>query len=266
MCRPLPTRPSHFVTGVLQPLRALTESNSVKAVQRPAQLRLVEVMPWTRQRVRACSLLGAACCLKHALCLVELVKVNKIAMCRGMQAQAAELLLCFLNPGCMIIYLSMTSSHKCCLALPSAPTRRSWPHLSASGLLNAAAKPQGLISHWDCPCVAAAHRQDLCVHPHLITAAHQQDLVVHPHPRLQAVVEGVSTQYAAMAAELLDTLRKTESSLARLRRNRPAEGAAADGSQLSDMDKISTQLFLDVQVRQSLICAAADSRPHCSIG
>eukprot|EP00891_Asterochloris_glomerata_P006879 jgi/Astpho2/6879/Aster-07878 len=103
--RPLPTRPSHFVTGVLQPLRALTESNSVKAVQRPAQLRLVE-----------------------------------------------------------------------------------------------------------------------------------------------AVVEGVSTQYAAMAAELLDTLRKTESSLARLRRNRPAEGAAADGSQLSDMDKISTQLFLDVQI------------------
>ena len=79
-------------------------------------------------------------------------------------------------------------------------------------------------------------------------------------------MEGVSTQYAAMAAELLDTLRKTESSLARLRRNRPAEGAAADGSQLSDMDKISTQLFLDVQVRQICLDAAAGGRPRCSVG
>ena len=79
-------------------------------------------------------------------------------------------------------------------------------------------------------------------------------------------MEGVSAQYAAMAAELLDTLRKTESSLARLRRNRPVEGAAADGSQLSDMDKISTQLFLDVQVRQSLIPVAADDSLQGSIG
>ncbi len=44
-------------------------------------------------------------------------------------------------------------------------------------------------------------------------------------------------------------VRKTEASLKRLKKGRAAEGAGADGSPaMSDTDKISMQLFLDVQV------------------
>lgn len=68
----------------------------------------------------------------------------------------------------------------------------------------------------------------------------------------QEVAEGVaatvSQQYAIMVSELLDMLQKTEQSLARVRRNKPADSAAAgDGSELSNIQKISLQLFLDVK-------------------
>lgn len=68
----------------------------------------------------------------------------------------------------------------------------------------------------------------------------------------QEVAEGVaatvSQQYASMVSELLDMLQKTEQSLARVRRNKPADSAAAgDGSELSNIQKISLQLFLDVK-------------------
>lgn len=47
-------------------------------------------------------------------------------------------------------------------------------------------------------------------------------------------------------------MRKTESSLKRLKKGRAAEGAQLEGAaaQVSDTDKISMQLFLDVQVRR----------------
>ena len=58
-----------------------------------------------------------------------------------------------------------------------------------------------------------------------------------------------------MVSELLDMLRKTEQSLARVRRNRPADAVtAADGSELSNIQKISLQLFLDVQVCSQCNC------------
>jgi Domain of unknown function (DUF3510) len=63
----------------------------------------------------------------------------------------------------------------------------------------------------------------------------------------QGTVDTVATRYASMAVRMLETLRKTESSLKRLKKNRAVE-PAADGSQLSDIDKISLQLFLDVEV------------------
>ena len=50
-----------------------------------------------------------------------------------------------------------------------------------------------------------------------------------------------------MSSELLETLRKTESSLKRIRQNRATDQAAGSGGP-SDIDKISLQLFLDVQV------------------
>eukprot|EP00884_Botryococcus_braunii_P005660 jgi/Botrbrau1/15095/Bobra.0255s0008.1 len=59
-------------------------------------------------------------------------------------------------------------------------------------------------------------------------------------------VDTVARRYASMAVRMLETLRKTESSLKRLKKNRTVE-PAADGSQLSDIDKISLQLFLDVE-------------------
>ena len=51
--------------------------------------------------------------------------------------------------------------------------------------------------------------------------------------------------FSTMAAQLLDTLQRTETSLKKLNRARKTEG---DGSQLSDLDKILAQLVLDVQV------------------
>ena len=66
---------------------------------------------------------------------------------------------------------------------------------------------------------------------------------------MQGVAATVSQQYASMVSELLDMLQKTEQSLARVRRNKPADSAAAgDGSELSNIQKISLQLFLDVKV------------------
>ena len=66
---------------------------------------------------------------------------------------------------------------------------------------------------------------------------------------LQGVASEVADRFRRMAAELLDTLRKTESSLKRIRQNRVTDSSAAGGP--SDIDKISLQLFLDVQVSTS---------------
>lgn len=75
---------------------------------------------------------------------------------------------------------------------------------------------------------------------HLLPSA-QQELSL-------GLISGVSQQYASMVSELLDMLRKTEQSLARVRKNRPADAVTAtDGSELSNIQKISLQLFLDVQ-------------------
>lgn len=49
----------------------------------------------------------------------------------------------------------------------------------------------------------------------------------------------------ALATDLLATVRKTESSLKRLKKTSAAEGEG--GAAMSDSDKIGLQLFLDVQ-------------------
>lgn len=68
------------------------------------------------------------------------------------------------------------------------------------------------------------------------------------------VVNDVNQRYSTLAEELLTTVKKTESSLKRLKKTRlgeaPGEGAAggaAAGPAMSDSDKIGLQLFLDVQ-------------------
>ena len=62
---------------------------------------------------------------------------------------------------------------------------------------------------------------------------------------MQGVFTSVAEAFSTMAAQLLDTLQRTETSLKKLNRARKTEG---DGSQLSDLDKILAQLVLDVQV------------------
>ncbi len=42
-CRPLPTRPSHYVGGVLQPLRAFLGTDAGKRLQPSAQQEVAEV-------------------------------------------------------------------------------------------------------------------------------------------------------------------------------------------------------------------------------
>ena len=43
MCRPLPTRPSHYASGVLQPLRAFLDTDAGKQLQPSAQEELAQV-------------------------------------------------------------------------------------------------------------------------------------------------------------------------------------------------------------------------------
>lgn len=65
------------------------------------------------------------------------------------------------------------------------------------------------------------------------------------------VINDVNQRYSTLAEELLTTVKKTESSLKRLKKTRPGEaageGGAAAGPAMSDSDKIGLQLFLDVQ-------------------
>ncbi|KAF6251962.1 hypothetical protein COO60DRAFT_1704498 [Scenedesmus sp. NREL 46B-D3] len=61
------------------------------------------------------------------------------------------------------------------------------------------------------------------------------------------VIHNVNVRYNALAEELLTTVKKTESSLKRLKKTRPGEEAAAGAAAMSDSDKICLQLYLDVQ-------------------
>lgn len=58
-----------------------------------------------------------------------------------------------------------------------------------------------------------------------------------------------------MVSELLDMLHKTEQSLARVRKNKAADvTAAAGGSEITNIQKISLQLLLDIKVDCCNIC------------
>ena len=59
-------------------------------------------------------------------------------------------------------------------------------------------------------------------------------------------------RYGAGAAELLDNLRRTESSLQRLKRSRAGDTGGPGANALSDVDKIGAQLALDVQANARL--------------
>lgn len=66
----------------------------------------------------------------------------------------------------------------------------------------------------------------------------------------RGVIDDVNQRYTSLAEELLTSVKKTESSLKRLKKTRPGEAAGeagAAGAAMSDSDKIGLQLFLDVQ-------------------
>lgn len=65
----------------------------------------------------------------------------------------------------------------------------------------------------------------------------------------QALVSRVCQQYSTMVSELIGMLHKTEQSLARVRKNKPADlSTAAGGTEVSNIQKISLQLLLDIKV------------------
>lgn len=66
---------------------------------------------------------------------------------------------------------------------------------------------------------------------------------------VEAVAASVTAKYEDMARELVSTVKKTESSLKRLkdRRGGAAGGAAGAGAEVSDTEKICKQLHLDAQ-------------------
>ncbi|KAK9821420.1 hypothetical protein WJX81_002272 [Elliptochloris bilobata] len=63
----------------------------------------------------------------------------------------------------------------------------------------------------------------------------------------QGVVAAVAGSFAAAAGDTLVTLRRTESSLRRLKKTRAGDGAAGEAAGLSDTDKVGRQLALDAQ-------------------
>ncbi len=68
---------------------------------------------------------------------------------------------------------------------------------------------------------------------------------------MQGVIAGVTQRFATQARDLLESLRKTESSLKRLKKSRAGDAASDGPGALSDADKVNVQLFLDAQVRLS---------------
>jgi len=76
----------------------------------------------------------------------------------------------------------------------------------------------------------------------------------------QGVAAAVAASFAAAAGDTLDTLRRTESSLRRLKKTRAAEGGAGDAGALSDVDKVGRQLLLDAQARPRLGSPARQRR------
>ncbi|BDA46634.1 Conserved oligomeric Golgi complex subunit 2 [Coccomyxa sp. Obi] len=63
----------------------------------------------------------------------------------------------------------------------------------------------------------------------------------------EGVIAGVTQRFATQARDLLESLRKTESSLKRLKKSRAGEAASDGPGALSDADKVNVQLFLDAQ-------------------
>jgi len=102
-----------------------------------------------------------------------------------------------------------------------------------------AAPPRGLVG------AAAARlrhvRGPLCFRAAAVTTARAWGR--------QGVAAAVAASFAAAAGDTLDTLRRTESSLRRLKKTRAAEGGAGDAGALSDVDKVGRQLLLDAQAR-----------------
>jgi hypothetical protein len=67
-----------------------------------------------------------------------------------------------------------------------------------------------------------------------------------------AVFDSVNRRYAQLAEELLGSVRKTESSLKRLKKGRAPDGgggadAGGGAAEMNDSDKICLQLYLDAQ-------------------
>ncbi|KXZ52971.1 hypothetical protein GPECTOR_8g343 [Gonium pectorale] len=88
----------------------------------------------------------------------------------------------------------------------------------------------------------------------------QRELLVLP------VADGVCSRYGALAEELLSSVRKTESSLKRLKKAKGGAGGEEDSaaSAISDSDKITLQLHLDVEELGRQLAALLVAGPAAS--
>ncbi|KAG2501945.1 hypothetical protein HYH03_000443 [Edaphochlamys debaryana] len=93
-----------------------------------------------------------------------------------------------------------------------------------------------------------------------LAPALQQELLVLP------VADGLCSRYAALADELLQSVRKTESSLKRLKKAKGGAGEEDAATAVSDSDKITLQLHLDVEELGAQLARLLAPRPGAAEG
>jgi len=116
-CRPLPTRPSHYVGGVLQPLRAFLGTDAGKHLQPAAQQEVAEV--------------GRCICVLHCCAILQVHTIQVSLHHSSLNHKS-------LNPDAALSVLMSVKSwlrgSACNSEWPIRPKQGSWPDLGLASL------------------------------------------------------------------------------------------------------------------------------------
>lgn len=229
--KPTPFRPSPYAGALLNPLHTFLEASSTHSLRRTVRSSIAQARSAWGHGHRA-YMLPALPSLHDSPCSAHILSLTPVA---GGLAWIPTWL------GFSASAISPPAVAPLRTATISQPTQEA----------------QSGPAHW-CACVP--------LHPSQSHAGQVQPWLGWVR---QEVVAEVAARFGAMATELLEQLQKTETSLMRLKKARGPDAAAASAApggapQLSDIDKMTLQLFLDVQVG-CLGGALADVGPASSV-